>query len=83
MLNILLNTRRSVVDMENGALKYGSNNNNNDIVEEKVVSTSLATVSTRSTSSDKDKWSSHQTRKKQNIVYVTDIICMSIVACLE
>lgn len=67
VLNILLNTRRSVVDMENGALKYGSNNNNNDIVEEKVVSTSLATVSTRSTSLDKDKWSSHQTRKKNKI----------------
>lgn len=28
--------------MENGALKYGSNNNNNEILEEKVVSTFLA-----------------------------------------
>lgn len=44
MLKILLNTRQSVVVMENGALKYGSNNNNNEIIEEKVVSTSLASL---------------------------------------
>lgn len=42
MLTIRLKTRRSVVVMENGALKYGSNNNNNEILEEKVVSTFLA-----------------------------------------
>lgn len=42
VLTIRLKTRRSVVVMENGALKYGSNNNNNEILEEKVVSTFLA-----------------------------------------